>query len=115
MNWCKKNNIEIKYTQPEKPMQNGYIERFNCFFREGILNPYYFNDIYPLQKHNNKWKEDYNHNHPINPWGINRPWNLCLELLKNLKVSYKKGKATSPVADDILKLNVNIGNVNLNT
>ncbi len=23
MNWCEKNNIEIKYTQPGKPMQNG--------------------------------------------------------------------------------------------
>ena len=28
MNWCKKNFLEIKYAQPGKPMQNGYIERF---------------------------------------------------------------------------------------
>ncbi len=28
-NWCKKNFIEIKYTQPGKPIQNEYIERFN--------------------------------------------------------------------------------------
>jgi len=27
-NWCKKNFIEIKYTQQGKPMQNGYIEWF---------------------------------------------------------------------------------------
>ncbi|WP_240531761.1 IS3 family transposase, partial [Maribacter sp. 4G9] len=48
MNWCTKNHIEIKYTQPGKPMQNGYIERFNRFFREDILDAYYFNDIYQL-------------------------------------------------------------------
>jgi transposase InsO family protein len=44
MNWCKKNFVEIKYTQPGKPMQNGYIERFNRFFREDVLDAYYFND-----------------------------------------------------------------------
>ncbi|MCL5130342.1 DDE-type integrase/transposase/recombinase [Algibacter sp. L4_22] len=36
MNWCKKNFIKIKYTQPGKPMLNGYIKRFNRFFREDI-------------------------------------------------------------------------------
>jgi len=48
--WCKKHFIEIKYTEPGKPMQNGYIERFNRFFREDILDAYYFRDIYQLQK-----------------------------------------------------------------
>ena len=64
MNWCKKNFIEFKYPQPGKPMQNGYIERFNRFFREDILDAYYFNDIYQLQKISNQWREDYNFNHP---------------------------------------------------
>ena len=31
-------------------MQNGYIERFNRFFREDILDAFYFNDIYQLQR-----------------------------------------------------------------
>ena len=45
-------------------MQNGYIERFNRFFREDVLNAYYFNDIYQLQKISDNWREDYNFNHP---------------------------------------------------
>jgi putative transposase len=64
MNWCEKNYIEIKYTQPGRPMQNGYIERFNRFFREDILDAFYFNDIYQLQKLSDKWRNDYNFNHP---------------------------------------------------
>jgi len=44
-NWCEKNHIEIKYTQPVKPMQNGYIERFNRFFREDVLDVYYSRSI----------------------------------------------------------------------
>jgi putative transposase len=73
MNWCEKNFIEIKYTQPGKPMQNGYIERFNRFFREDILDAYYFNDIYQLQKLSNTWREDYNHNHPHKSLGNKSP------------------------------------------
>lgn len=50
VNWCEKNFIEIKYTQSGKPMQNGYIECFNRFFREDILDAFFFNDIYQLQR-----------------------------------------------------------------
>lgn len=64
INWCKKNFIEINYIQPGKPMQNGYVERFNRFYREDILDAYYFNDIHQLQKLSNQWREDYNFNHP---------------------------------------------------
>jgi len=32
--WCIEKGITIRYTQPGKPMQNGYIERFNRTFRE---------------------------------------------------------------------------------
>ena len=45
-------------------MQNGYIEHFNGFFREDILDAYYFNDTYQLQKISDNWREDYNFNHP---------------------------------------------------
>ncbi|WP_308860672.1 integrase core domain-containing protein [Myroides albus] len=73
VNWCENNFIEIKYTQPGKPMQNGYIERFNRFFREDILDAFYFNDIYQLQRLADKWKEDYNFNHPHKALGNKSP------------------------------------------
>ena len=40
MNWCKKQHIEIKHIQPGKPIQNGYIERFNLFFSEDVLHAF---------------------------------------------------------------------------
>ena len=40
--WCKEQQIEIKYIQPGKPMQNAYVERFNRHFREDILDAYTF-------------------------------------------------------------------------
>ncbi|RYE18957.1 MAG: transposase [Sphingobacteriaceae bacterium] len=38
--WCSQKGITIRHTQPGKPMQNGYIERFNRTFRENILDAY---------------------------------------------------------------------------
>jgi len=73
VNWCEKNYIEIKYIQPGKPMQNGYIERFNRFYREDILDAYYFKDIYQLQKLSDHWRKDYNHNHPHKSLGNKSP------------------------------------------
>ncbi|AMR32336.1 hypothetical protein A0256_13350 [Mucilaginibacter sp. PAMC 26640] len=46
MDWCESKGITVQYTQPGKPMQNGYIERFKRTFRENILDAYLFEDIY---------------------------------------------------------------------
>ena len=73
VDWCEKNYIEIKYTQPGKPMQNGFIERFNRFYREDVLDAFYFKDIYQLQRLSDKWREDYNYNHPHKSLGNKTP------------------------------------------
>lgn len=43
--WCKANQIEIKYTQPGCPTQNSYIERFNGSYRRGVLDAYIFRTL----------------------------------------------------------------------
>ena len=54
-------------------MQNGYIERFNRFFREDILDAFYFNGLYQLQRLADKWREDYNFNNPYKALGNKSP------------------------------------------
>ena len=64
VNWCKENNVEIKYIQPGKPVQNAFIERFNRLYREDVLDAYIFSDLEQVEIISDKWSEDYNENHP---------------------------------------------------
>ena len=91
MKWCETNHIEIKYTQPGKPMQNGYIERFNRLFREDVLDAYYFNDIYQLQKLSTEWMKDYNYNHPHKSLGNKSPVEFMPRFGEELKFFTKPG------------------------
>ncbi len=62
--WCHKNGVEIKYIQPGRPMQNGYIERLNRTFREDILDAYQFESLEEVRILSDEWQHNYNHKHP---------------------------------------------------
>ena len=71
--WCKKNNITRVYSEPGKPMQNGYVERFNRTFREDVLDAYLFSSVRQFQVISDKIIEDYNDNHPHESLGSKSP------------------------------------------
>jgi putative transposase len=89
MQWCQSKCIEIKYTQPGKPMQNGYVERFNRFYREDILDAYYFNDLHQLRKLSENWRKDYNLNHPHDSLGKKSPKEFMPRFDDELKLIIK--------------------------
>ena len=67
--WSTANGIEFKYIQPGRPMQNGYIERFNKSYREGILDAYAFRSLEEVREQTEIWVKDYNHNRPHDALG----------------------------------------------
>ncbi|MFK7756872.1 MAG: IS3 family transposase [Flavobacteriales bacterium] len=77
--WCKSKAISIHYIQPGKPMQNGYIERFNRLFREDVLDAYWFEDLEQLRVISDKWRDDYNQNHPHKSLKMMSPMKFRLE------------------------------------
>ena len=63
-NWAANNNVTIKFIQPGKPAQNGYIERFNRTYREEVLNMNLFYDISHIQAITDEWLVKYNSERP---------------------------------------------------
>jgi putative transposase len=62
--WCESKEITVQYIQPGKPMQNGYIERFNRTYRQDILDSYLFTDLDHVTELTQEWLEDYNNHRP---------------------------------------------------
>lgn len=62
--WAKEREIKIQFIQPGKPMQNGYIERFNRLYREAVLDAYLFFDLYQVKQLTEEWMEEYNLRRP---------------------------------------------------
>lgn len=76
--WAKEKEITIQFIQPGKPMQNGYIERFNRLYREAVLDAYLFFDLYQVKQLTDEWIVEYNERRPHE--GLN---NLTPEEWKN--------------------------------
>lgn len=62
--WAKDRAITLQYIQPGKPMQNGYIERFNRLYREAVLDAYLFFDLQEVRQLTDEWIEEYNKRRP---------------------------------------------------
>ena len=62
--WCQREQIEILYIQPGKPMQNAYIERFNGSFRRDVLDANWFTNLEEVCRSAENWRLDYNLKRP---------------------------------------------------
>ena len=80
VDWCASQEIAIQYIQPGKPMQNGYIERFNRTFRQDVLDAYLFEDLLEVRQITDEWMEDYNHHRPHESLRNLSPIKFCRSL-----------------------------------
>ncbi len=63
MKWCEKKQIDIRYINPGRPMQNAYIKRLNRTFREDLLDDYQFDSLEKLRILCDEWQYKYNYFH----------------------------------------------------
>ncbi len=58
--WAKRHGVELRFIQPGKPMQNGYVERFNRSYRTEVLNCYVFETLGEVRQMTAEWITRYN-------------------------------------------------------
>ena len=69
VDWCKENDVELRYIQPGKPNQNAYIERFNRTYREEVLSLHLFDSLNQVREVTYRWIESYNETRPHDALG----------------------------------------------
>jgi putative transposase len=62
--WCEERKIDLKFIQPGKPMQNGFVERNNGSLRKELLDAYLFYTLNEVRIMAAEWQQDYNHERP---------------------------------------------------
>jgi putative transposase len=62
--WAYQNNVELRFIQPGKPIQNAFIESFNGKFRVECLNLNWFESIHHAREIIEQWRIEYNTDRP---------------------------------------------------
>lgn len=86
IDWCKLQDIELRFIQPGKPDQNAYIERFNRTYREEVLSAYLFDSLDEVREITVEWIERYNEIRPHDALGSLPPARYRERLLSETPV-----------------------------
>lgn len=62
--WAEARGIDLEFIKPGRPMQNGFIERFNGSYRRGVLDMYVFRTLNEVREQTERWLADYNEHIP---------------------------------------------------
>lgn len=89
--WCRENGISIRYTQPGKPMQNGFVERFNGSYRREVLDAYLFIELEEVRELTEQWMEEYNTRRPHEALGNLTPKEWPLEIRSGNTENFSPG------------------------
>jgi hypothetical protein len=71
--WAYQNKVILHFIQPDRPMQNGYIESFHGKFREECLNQHWFLTLDDARETIETWRIDYNQVRPHSALGYLTP------------------------------------------
>ena len=62
--WAEQQNVFLEFIKPGRPMQNGFIERFNRSYREAVLDMFVFQSLLEVREQTELWLKEYNEERP---------------------------------------------------
>ena len=62
--WAREHGVQLEFTRPGKPMDNGHIESFNGRLRDECLNQNVFLSLADARDTLENWRRDYNRKRP---------------------------------------------------
>ena len=71
--WAEQHGVMLEFIKPGKPMQNGFIERFNRSYREAVLDMFVFQSLSEVREQTEKWMKEYNEERPHESLGHMTP------------------------------------------
>jgi putative transposase len=77
--WAEHKGIKLDFIEPGRPMQNGFIERFNGSFRRGVLDTHVFRNLTEVREQAELWLVDYNQHRPHGSLGHLTPSEYALK------------------------------------
>lgn len=85
--WAEKNQVELEFIKPGRPMQNGFIERFNRTYRAAVLDKYIFESLEQVRRLTADWIDFYNSRRPHDSLGGRPPKEVCLKETSSVGIS----------------------------
>lgn len=76
--WAEAHKVQLEFIEPGKPMQNGFIERFNRSYREAVLDMYIFQTLTEVEEQTERWLKEYNEERPHESLGNKTPREFLL-------------------------------------
>lgn len=89
--WADRNEIELDYIDPGKPVQNAVMESFNGRFRDECLNSHWFTSLDDARQTIEAWRLDYNQERPHSSLGYRTPEEVHQDLMRDFDRSMAAG------------------------
>lgn len=67
--WAERKRIAQNFIEPGRPMQSGFIERFNGSYQRGVLDMHIFRTLSEVREQTEHWLADYNQQIPHDSLG----------------------------------------------
>lgn len=62
--WAEQHSVILEFIKPGRPMQNGFIERFNRTYRTEVLDMFVFKHLKEVKEITESWVKQYNEERP---------------------------------------------------